>query len=64
VGCPDAVGAAVKMLPGVGAVHYDPQQDLFSLTYDPKRARVEDIFAAVVQGGKQMGREYRPRLML
>ncbi len=52
------------MLPGVGDVHYDMQVDLFSVTYDPRRARVEDIFAAVVQGGKQMGREYRPSLML
>jgi hypothetical protein len=58
------VGAAVKILPGVGGINYDPQQDLFSLDYDPQRARVEDIFAAVVRGGKQMGREYRPRLML
>ncbi|MGD0216067.1 MAG: hypothetical protein ABSC45_00960 [Desulfobaccales bacterium] len=57
------MGAAIRILPGVGDVHYDPQQDLFSLTYDPQRARVEDIFAAVVQGGKQMGREYRPRPM-
>jgi len=57
------VGAAVQILPGVGGVDYDPQQDLFSLEYDPERARVEDIFAAVVQGGKQMGREYRPRPM-
>jgi hypothetical protein len=58
------VGVAVQILPGVGGVDYDPQQDLFSLEYDPERARVEDIFAAVAQGGKQMGREYRPRLML
>lgn len=58
------MGASVKILPGVGGINYDPQQDLFSLEYDPDRARVEDIFAAVVQGGKQMGREYRPRLML
>jgi len=42
------VGAAVQILPGVGGINYDPQQDLFSLEYDPERARVEDIFAAVV----------------
>ncbi len=58
------MGAALKMLPGVAAVNYDPERDLFSLEYDPERARIEDIFAAVVQGGKQMGREYRPRVMV
>ncbi len=58
------MGAAVKILPGVGGFNYDPQQDLFFLEYDPERAGVEEIFAAVVRGGKQMGREYRPRLML
>jgi hypothetical protein len=42
------VGAAVQILPGVGGINYDPQQDLFSLEYDSERARVEDIFAAVV----------------
>jgi hypothetical protein len=56
------VAAAIQTLPGVGLVHYDPQQDRFSLEYDPQRARVEDIFAAVVQGGRRLGREYRPRL--
>ncbi len=55
--------AAVLALPGVGKVDYDAQQDVFSLEYEPDRAKLEDIFAAVVLGGKRMGREYRPRIV-
>jgi hypothetical protein len=50
-------------LPGVGRVDYDAQQDRFVLEYDPERVKLADIFAAVVLGGKKMGREYRPRLL-
>lgn len=55
--------AAVGALPGVDRVDYDPQRDRFSLEYDPERVSLADIFAAVVLGGKKMGREYRPRLL-
>lgn len=55
--------AAVVALPGVGRVDYDAQQDRFVLEYDPERVKLADIFAAVVLGGKKMGREYRPRLL-
>jgi len=63
VGCPDAVRAVVLALPGVEKIDYDVQLDLFSLEYDPGRLKIEDIFAAVVRGGKKVGQEYRPKIM-
>ena len=64
MGCPDAVCAAVRSLPGVERIAYDLQQEFFTLEYDPDRLKTADIFAAVVQGGKKMGQEYRPRIVL
>ena len=55
--------ATVLALPGIGQVEYDPQQDVFSLDYEPDRVKIADIFAAVVHGGKKMGQEYWPRLI-
>lgn len=63
MGCPDAVCAAVQSLPGVKQIAYDLQRELFILEYDPDRLKTADIFAAVVQGGKKMGQEYRPQIM-
>jgi len=58
------VRAAVQALPGVGKIDYQVELDLFSLEYDPGQVKIEDIFAAMVLGGKKMGQEYRPRLIL
>jgi copper chaperone CopZ len=63
MGCPDAVCAAVQSVPGIQRLEYHPQREVFYLEYDPARLTTDEIFAAVVQGGKKMGQEYRPRIL-
>jgi hypothetical protein len=52
----------VLALPGISQVEYDAEKDLFSVEYDATRQKVPDILAAVTLGGRQIGREYRPRI--
>jgi len=54
------VSAALTVLPGIAAVAYDAQVDLFTVSFDPDRIRIEDIFAAVSVAGRRTGREYLP----
>jgi hypothetical protein len=57
------VGAAITALPGIAAMTYDAQEDLFTVSFDPHLARIEDIFAAVHLAGRREGREYLPRVV-
>jgi hypothetical protein len=54
------VCAAISALPGVTLVAYDAQGDRFSVRFDARLAKLEDIFAAVYVAGRQQGREYLP----
>jgi len=57
------VSAAVTALPGIVAMTYDAQEDLFTVSFDAGRTRIEDIFAAGYVAGRQAGREYLPLAM-
>ncbi len=63
-GCPDAVSAAITTLPGIAAVFYDAQGDLFTVSFDPLLTSIEAIFTAVYLAGKPEGREYLPLVVL
>ncbi len=53
----------IMRLPGIYAVQYDAQQDLFVVEYESGRIGAEAIFAMVHQAGQKMGREYFPELL-
>jgi len=57
------VRAELLHLPGVLAVSYQKEQDLFSVQFESVVVSLETIFAAVFKAGKNMGREYLPELM-
>jgi len=57
------VSAAITALPGIATVAYDAPKDLFTVSFDPARTRIEDIFAAVSMAGRRTGREYLPLAM-
>lgn len=52
--------AGIMALPGIHEVIYDAGQDTFEVRYEEGRIGVSDIFAAVHQAGRKMGREYLP----
>jgi hypothetical protein len=54
----------VQALPGIGQVEYDLEKDLFILEYDAEQLKVPDILAAVTLKGKELGRQYRARVVL
>ncbi len=57
------MSAAITALPGIAAVAYKAQEDLFAVSFDPAQTRLEAIFAAVYVAGRQEGREYLPRVV-
>ncbi len=63
MGCPDAVRAAVTALPGVLSISYQPETDLFRLTYRTDKVQLPTIFAAVWEAGRQNGREFVPQVV-
>lgn len=61
MGCPDAVCAEIRNIPGVARVEFDQENRLFSVNFHPRFVTPEQIFAAVWQAGKKMGKEYLPQ---
>jgi copper chaperone CopZ len=57
------VSAAITALRGIVSIAYDAQEDLFTVRFDSKQARLEDIFAAVYQAGRQAGQDYLPQMV-
>ena len=55
--------AAIIALPGIMEVTYDIKKDLFTVRFDSQQAKVEDIFAAVYQAGRQTGQDYLPQMV-
>lgn len=44
-------------------MEFDPETRLFQVVFQPRSVTPEAVFAAVWQAGRQMGREYLPRLV-
>jgi copper chaperone CopZ len=61
VGCPDAVGAEIRNIPGVVRVDFDQETKRFEVEFSPRFVTEDQIFAAVWQAGRKMGKEYLPR---
>jgi hypothetical protein len=57
------VRAAITSLQGIEAVTYDPHADRFTVSFDPQKTRLEDIFAAVYLAGRQAGQDYLPQVV-
>ncbi|MFA4902132.1 MAG: hypothetical protein WC600_05225 [Desulfobaccales bacterium] len=64
MGCPDAVRAELLKVTGVLTVTYNPEQDIFSVSYESVLVSLETIFATVFAAGKKMGQEYLPETVL
>jgi len=63
VGCPDAVCAEIRNIPGVARVEFDQETKVFQVAYSPRFVTPDQIFAAVWEAGRKMGKEYLPREM-
>jgi copper chaperone CopZ len=57
------VRAAITALPGIREIAYDAQDDLFTVRFDSQQTRLEDIFAAIYQAGRQAGQDYLPTMV-
>ncbi len=62
MGCPDAVCGEIKNIPGVTRVEFDQETRLFQVDFHKRFVTPADIFVAVWEAGKKMGKEYLPRL--
>lgn len=63
MGCPDAVCAEIKRIPGIARVEFDQETRLFRVEFHQRFVNQEDIFTAVWQAGKEMGKEYLPQIV-
>jgi copper chaperone CopZ len=63
VGCPDAVCAEIKTIPGITRVEFDQETRLFQVEFHQRFVSTDDIFAAVWQAGKKIGKEYLPQIV-
>ena len=63
MGCPDAVCAEIKNIPGVMRVEFDQELRLFHVEFHKRFVSPDDIVAAVWQAGKKMGKEYVPLIV-
>ena len=50
-------------LPGMLAVSYHADQNYFTVRFESVLVSTEDILAAVLQTGKQLGRKYVPEII-
>ncbi len=55
--------AEIRNIPGVARVDFDQETRLFHVEFLPRFVSREDIFAAVWEAGKKMGKEYLPHLV-
>jgi copper chaperone CopZ len=63
VGCPDAVCAEIKGIPGITRVEFDQETRLLRVEFHKRFVSTDDIFAAVWQAGKKVGKEYLPQII-
>ena len=48
------------VLKGIVSVEYQPEQEVFVITYEAERAKLPDMFAAIWMAGRKQGREFMP----
>jgi copper chaperone CopZ len=53
----------IKKIPGITRVEFDQETRLFQVEFHQRFVTPEDIFAAVWQAGKKMGKEYLPQIV-
>lgn len=63
MGCPDAVCAEIKGIAGVTRVEFDQESQIFLVEFHKRFVNTDNIFAAVWQAGKKMGKEYLPQVV-
>jgi hypothetical protein len=57
------VCAEIKGIPGITRAEFDQDTRLFHVKFHKRFVSSENIFAAVWQAGKKMGKEYLPRIV-
>jgi hypothetical protein len=57
------VCAEIKEIPGITRVEFDQETRLFHVEFHQRFVSPENIFAAVWQAGKKMGKEYLPQIV-
>jgi hypothetical protein len=50
-------------LPGLTSIRYQPDQDIFMITYRQSQVKVADMFAAIWMTGKKQGQEFVPEIV-
>lgn len=63
MGCPDAVCDEIKRIPGITRVEFDQESHIFLVEFHKRFVTPDNIFAAVWQAGKKMGKEYLPQIV-
>jgi hypothetical protein len=57
------VRAELINLPGLTGIRYQPDQDVFVITYRPGKVKVADMFSAIWMAGQKQGQEYKPEVV-
>jgi hypothetical protein len=57
------VRAELINLPGLTSIRYEPDQELFMITFRQGRVTVADLFAAIWTAGKKQGQEFVPEVV-
>jgi hypothetical protein len=47
-------------LSGLMSIQYQPEQDIFVITYKKDKVEVADMFAAIWMAGRKQGQDYMP----
>jgi hypothetical protein len=63
VGCPDAVCDEIKKIPGITRVEFDQTTWRFLVEFHKRFVTPENILAAVWRAGRNIGKEYLPRIL-
>jgi hypothetical protein len=57
------VRAELINLPGLTSIRYEPDQDLFVITFRQGRVTVADMFATIWMAGRKQGQEFVPEVI-
>ncbi len=50
-------------LPGLISIRYQPEEDIFVITYRQDKLKVADLCTAIRMAGKKQGREFGPEII-
>ncbi len=53
----------IKKIPGIARVEFDQETRLFHVEFHKRFVTPENILAAVWQAGRNMGKEYLPKIV-